>query len=170
MYMYVVKPRSDVTVDYYDYWGFLVREMQTPPPPTWSVFLWIDVSREDVDVWSPRQSVCFPSPPLSAFPPRLSFHIYDRPVMCTQDRRGTARWPLLPWQQSGEQEEERRKRLFFFGGMFRLRFTARERRFQTKTRDFLCVSWSCWCVQVAGGGAVQTSKHLLGYWGHHNSV
>lgn len=35
----------------------------------------------------------------------LSFHIYDRPVMCTQDRWGTARWPLLPWQQNGYREE-----------------------------------------------------------------
>lgn len=58
-----------------------------------------------------RIHLCFSSTPLplplslSASPFLLSFHIYDRPVMCTQDRRGTARWPLLPWKQSGELEE-----------------------------------------------------------------
>lgn len=32
----------------------------------------------------------------------LSFHRYDRPLMCTQDRWGTARWPLLLRQQIRE--------------------------------------------------------------------
>lgn len=45
---------------------------------------------------------------LAAFPCGLSFHIYDRPVMCTQDRWGTERWPLLPWQLFGELEERMR--------------------------------------------------------------
>lgn len=43
--------------------------------------------------------------PHYASPLRLSFHIYDRPVMCTQDRRGTARWPLFPWQRKERESE-----------------------------------------------------------------
>lgn len=54
---------------------------------------------------------------LTTFPPSqpcllgLSFRIYDRPLMCTQDRWGTERWVLLPWQQM---EQEDRLRYCFF--------------------------------------------------------
>lgn len=40
----------------------------------------------------------------SALTLRLSSHISDQSVMCTQDHWGTARWLLLPWQQNVEWE------------------------------------------------------------------
>lgn len=98
-------------------------------------------------------SVFFPFSSSSALALQLSSRISDRPVMCTQDQWGTARWPLLPWQRNGEQEERERFLLLLLGWMFRL--SRRHREYEkraagtrSENQRVLCCLSSCPVVSL----------------------